>query len=36
MERANGRLRQQRLTVDDRLLGHISPFAWEHINLAGN
>lgn len=29
-------LREQGLSVDERLLAHVSPLGWEHINLTGD
>jgi Tn3 transposase DDE domain len=36
LERAIAGLRQQGQGVDDRLLAHLSPLGWEHINLTGD
>jgi TnpA family transposase len=36
LERAVQKLKSQGYPVDDTLLGHISPLAWEHINLTGD
>jgi Tn3 transposase DDE domain-containing protein len=36
LERAIGGLRRQGQAVDDRLLAHLSPLGWEHINLTGD
>ncbi len=36
LERAIQSLRDSGKIVDDKLLIHLSPFGWEHINLNGN
>jgi hypothetical protein len=36
LERAIAGLRQQGQAVDYRLLAHLSPLSWEHINLTGD
>ena len=36
LERAIGGLRHQGQAVDDRLLAHLSPLGWEHVNLTGD
>jgi TnpA family transposase len=36
LERGTGALRQSGQTVGDKLLPHLSPLGWEHINLTGD
>ncbi len=36
LERAVRALRNSGKEVDDRLLQHLSPLGWEHINLTGD
>lgn len=36
LERAIESLKAHGYTVDDELIGHLSPLAWEHINLTGD
>ncbi len=36
LERALAALRQQDTTIDERLLTHIAPIHWNHINLTGD
>jgi hypothetical protein len=36
LERAVQTLREAGISVDDKLLPHLSPLGWEHINLTGD
>jgi TnpA family transposase len=36
LERSTAALREHGQTVDDKLLQHLSPLGWEHINLTGD
>ena len=36
LERAMNALRDSGMEVDDKLLPHLSPLGWEHINLTGD
>ena len=36
LERAEQALRDSGKDIDDKLLSHLSPLGWEHINLTGD